>query len=64
MTELSIDKLAQLIASKAKKLALEAEALAIIADEPGPARAALERIVESEQGISFWVEQLKKVAAK
>lgn len=64
MTELSMKQIALIIAKKARLLALEAEALYVVSSDPGVSREALERINESEQGLTFWIDQLKKVAEK
>lgn len=64
MTELPMEKIALIIAKKARLLALEAESLYVVSSDPGVAREALERINESEQGLTFWIDQLKKVAEK
>lgn len=64
MTELSPELLAQRVASEAKKLSHLADALARLADEPGPARVAVERINDSARTLSWLVGEISKVAAK
>lgn len=64
MNTQEITRIATHLAAKAELLAREAKALAILAEEPGPARLAMERIVESEQGICWVVDALNKAFAK
>ena len=63
MTELPLNLLTQRIVSEAKKLSHVANALAGLADEPGPARVAMERINDSAQSLGWLVKELGKVKA-
>ncbi|MGR3822493.1 MAG: hypothetical protein ACU0A5_07945 [Salipiger marinus] len=64
MTELSIEKLATMVADRAAALAEQTSALVIFADDPSAMRIALRVVEEGEQGVRFWLEQLRKAAGE